>query len=115
MIPEQPKIPMMPFALGPQAKNLYLVHGWEIGDAVRNSMMMDKGADAKDIGITLTITGNGKHAFVGRHLGTIYVRENEDCVGIPIPGAEDQKALEENAKKLDLGISGPPMLYVIAG
>lgn len=99
----------------PPTKNLYLVHGWEVGDAVRNSMMMDKGSDAKDLGITLTITGNGKHAFVGRHLGTINVREGEDCVGIPVPGAQVEKALEEDAKKLALGVAGPPMLYVIAG
>lgn len=106
---------MMQFGLAPQQKNLYLVYGWQADDALRNSMMMDKGADAKDLGITLTITVNGKNSFVGKHLGTINVREGEDCVGIPVPGAEDQKSLEENAKKLGLGVSGPPMLYVIAG
>lgn len=96
-------------------KNLYLVHGWRVEDAVRNSMMMDKGMDAQDLGITLTMSADGKNSFVGRHLGTVDVREGKEFAGIPIPSAAEQKSLEEIMQKLGLGVAGPPILYVIAG
>lgn len=111
---DQPKVPrMMPFA--PLPRNLYLVHGWKVSDAVRNSMMMEKGEDARELGISLTITASGKTSFVGRHLGTVDIRDGEECAGISIPDADHQKTLEESAKKLNLGVEGPPILFVIEG
>jgi len=99
----------------PIPKNLYLVHGWQVSDEIRNSMMMEKGEDAMNVGITLTMTMNGKTSFVGRHLGTVDIRNGQEFAGIPIPDAQEQQALKEIAAGLKLGLQGPPMLYVIEG
>lgn len=104
---------MMPFA--PRPKNLYLVHGWQVADEIRNSMMMEKGEDAREHGISLTMAASGKISFVGRHLGTIDIREGEEYAGIPIPDAQEQKSLQDLAATLKLGVEGPPRLYVIEG
>jgi hypothetical protein len=99
----------------PIPKNLYLVHGWQVSDEIRNSMMMEKGEDALNAGITLTMTMNGKTSFVGRHLGTVDIRNGQEYAGIQIPNAQEQQALNELAASLKLGLQGPPMLYVIEG
>lgn len=106
---------MIPPMMFPRPKNLYMVHGWLVDDAVRNSMMMDKGADAKDLGITLSMTPGGKTAFVGRHLGTLDVRDGQEYVGVVPVSMEEQKSLEENMKKLGLPVVGHALLYVVAG
>lgn len=102
---------MMP----PSPKNLYLVHGWRVSDEIRNSMMMEKGEDAMNLGITLTMAFSGKASFVGRHLGTVDIRDGEEYAGIQIPDAEAVRTLNEIATTLKLGVQGPPMLYVIEG
>jgi hypothetical protein len=96
-------------------KNLYLVHGWKVADDIRNSMMMEKGVDARELGISLTMAASGKASFVGRHLGTVDIRDGEEFVGIPIPDAQEQQSLQEIAATLKLGVEGPPKLYVIEG
>ncbi len=95
--------------------NIYLVHGWRVDESLRNSMMMDKGEIAKEGGITLTISDNGKEWFVGRHLGTVEIREGQASAKIIPPSPEDEKSLEEAARELDLGVTGRPQLFVVAG
>jgi hypothetical protein len=104
---------MMPFA--PRQKNLYLVHGWKVTSEIRNSMMMEKGVEAMALGITLTMAMSGKASFIGRHLGTVDIRDGEEYAGITIPDPDQQKSLVEIAKKLELAVTGPPILYVIEG
>lgn len=96
-------------------KNLYLVHGWRVDDAIRNSMMMEKGVDAMELGISLTMSADGKNSFVGRHLGTLDIRDGKEFVSVIPPGMADHKLLEDLIKKLNLPINGPPFLYVVAG
>lgn len=106
---------MFPPMMAPRQKNLCLVHGWKVDDSVRNSMMMDKGMDAKDMGISLSMSADGKSAFVGKHLGTLDIREGQEYVSILIPSQEDGKALVEAMNKLGFYSDGNPMLYVVAG
>lgn len=106
---------MIPPMMFPRPKNLYMVHGWLVDDAVRNSMMMNKGADAKDLGITLSMTADGKTSFVGRHLGTLDIRDGQEHVGVPRVSDQEHKALEENMKKLEIPVVGQAFLYVVAG
>lgn len=95
--------------------NLYLVHGWLVDDAIRNSMMMDRGADAQELGITITLSADGKNSFVGKHLGTVDIRDGKYFADIQIPDAQERTLLNEAAAKLKLGVQGPAFLYVVAG
>jgi len=95
--------------------NLYVVLGWPADVPLRNSMMMEKGAQARERGITLAITDDGKNAFVGKHLGTVDIRDGEAFAGVEVPTPEEEKALEEAARAVDLGVAGRPRLFVVAG
>lgn len=104
---------MMNFSSRP--KNLYLVHGWRVAGEIQNSMLTEKGDEARALGISLTMVMSGKASFVGRHLGTVNIREGEEYAGIPIPDAREQQSLQDLMASLKLEVAGPPMLYVIEG
>lgn len=96
-------------------KNVYLVFGWRVGDPIRNRMMAEKGEDAREAGITLTISIDGKQAFIGNHLGTLDVQEGQDVLSVPMPGDDIQDSLEATVRRLGFELEGPPILYAIAG
>ena len=78
-------------------------------------MMTDKGEAARELGITLTMSDDGKESFVGKHLGTVDIREGEASAAVALPKEADEKKLVEDARALGLGVSGAPLLYVVAG
>lgn len=96
-------------------ENVYLVFGWRVSDGVRNSMMAEKGEDAREAGITLTISSDGKSAFIGNHLGTLDIQEGYDVLSVPMPGDDIQDGLEATVRRLGFELEGPPILYAIAG
>jgi hypothetical protein len=107
---------MIPLQLMAQRpKNLYVVYGWRVDDSIRNNMMTDKGADAKEMGISLTMTADGKHAFVGLHLQTLDIREGQEYVGMPHLTIKEQDSVEVSVKKLEIPVVGQPFLYIVAG
>lgn len=96
-------------------KNLYLVHGWKVGDADRNLVMFVKGEEAASFGISLTISGSGKGFFVGRLLGSVDVGKNEEYVGVKTPSLHEGELLKSYAKELGLSVLAEPLVYVVAG
>lgn len=94
--------------------NVYLVFGWRVNDAIRNRMMTDKGEEAREAGITLTISNDGKQAFIGNHLGTLDIQEQQ-VLSVPMPGDDIQDSLEAMMRGLGFELEGPPILYAIAG
>lgn len=78
-------------------------------------MMTEKGLYAAEAGITLTISSDGKNAFVGHHLGTLDIREGKEFLSVPMPGDDAQGSLEAAMQRLGVECDGPPILFAIAG
>lgn len=106
---------MMPFVMPPRPKNLYLVFGWKVGISERNLVMFEKGEEARELGLSLTVSGDGQKFFVGRLLLTTEVTEGEDFAWCSPPGPHDYEDLMETAKELGMPQEEMPRLYMIAG
>lgn len=102
---------MMP----PRPKNLYLVYGWKVGTSERNLVMFEKGEEARELKMTLTISGDGQKFFVGWHLATAEVTEGEEFVSCPVPAPAEQQTLIAASEKLGMPQPELPRLFVIAG
>jgi len=114
MIPDQ-KIPMMPFVFPPRPKNLYLVYGWKVGVSERDVVLFQKGEEAMALGISLTMSLDGKKFFVGKHLGTMEATEGQDYIDCVCPGPLADVDVVSKMQELGIKPDGNPMLYMIAG
>jgi hypothetical protein len=115
MTPDAPKPVMMPFVLPARPKNLYLVYGWKVGITERNLVMFEKGEEARELKLSLTVSGDGQKFFVGLHLATTEVTEGEAFSACELPDPHDTEALLEASRKLGMPQDKFPKLYVIAG
>lgn len=96
------------------ASNLYLIHGWQVGEGDRNIVLFMKGEEAMSLGISLTISKNGKNSFVGKLLGTVAGVEGEEYVGVKLPNILDAEKLKLDIQTLGLKVLEEPLLYMVA-
>jgi hypothetical protein len=110
---DQPKVPVMSFP--PRPKNLYLVYGYKVGVPERNIVLFEKGEDAMNLGISLTVSADGQKFFVGWHLGTVEATDGQDYVESSVPGPLAAVDLGEKMAALGIKTKDNPMLYMVVG
>lgn len=95
--------------------NLYVVFGWQVGEKERNVVLFEKGEEAMGLGVSLTISANGKKYFIGSHLATVKATDGEDYVGRALPGQQEGRELRQKMESLGINVVDDPMLYVVIG
>lgn len=106
-----------PFMFPPQPRrpvDLYLVFGYQVGVNERNIVLFEKGEDAMALGISLTISTDGQKFFVGKHLGTLKAKDEQDHEICDLPHLQENDDLPFKLEKLGIKVEGKPKLIMVA-
>lgn len=98
----------------PRAVNLYLVFGYQVSVADRNIILCQKGEEAMDLGISITMTPDGQKCFAGRHVGTLEAKYEQDHKVVEPPHIQENDDLPWKLEKLGIKVEGKPKLIMVA-
>lgn len=105
------------FSFPPQPRrpaNIYLVFGYEVGVPGRDIVMFQKGEEAMQAGVSVTVSADGQRFFVGIHLGTLEARDAQDCKICDLPHLQENDDLPWKLEKLGIKVDGKPRLIMVA-
>lgn len=105
------------FSFPPQPRrpvDLYLVFGYQVGVAERNIVLFQKGEDAMALGISLTVSTDGQKFFVGKHIGTLKAKDEQDHQICDLPHMQENDDLPYHLEKLGIKVEGKPKLIMVA-